>query len=313
MANLKLILFRLWQRTLSTAIFHGRCGRFLVVLAPLSWVILFFAIPFIIVLKISFSESVFAVPPYIPLIEWISDHALSIRFNLFNYLFLLRDKLYVASYFTSLTLAGTATLCCLIIGYPMAYGIAQSSPRWRIILLLMVILPFWTSFLIRVYAWIGMLNNHGVINNCLIYLGIIKYPLQLLNNNFAIGIGIVYSYLPFMILPLYGALEKADPSLLEVAADLGARPIHTFYKIILPLSLKGIMAGSMLVFIPAMGEFVIPELLGGSDNLMIGKILWVEFFNNQDWPLASAITIALLILLVLPMVVFQRLQMRRSH
>ena len=228
-------------------------------------------------------------------------------------MFLLKDELYIISYVTSLVLALVATVCCLLIGYPMAYSIAGSSGKWRIILLLMVILPFWTSFLIRIYAWIGMLNNHGVINNLLGMLGIIEEPLPLLNNNFAVVVGIVYSYLPFMILPLYSALEKEDTSLYEAAADLGARPFRVFLKITLPLSIQGVISGSMLVFIPAVGEFVIPELLGGSDNLMVGKILWTEFFNNQDWPLASAIAIALLVLLVSPMIVFQKLQMQRRH
>ncbi len=313
MVELKGKFFIFWQRVLAYPIFHGSGGRFLVSMVPFSWVVLFFVIPFTIVLKISFSETIFAAPPYIPLIDWVSDTSFTIKVNLYNYAFLIKDKLYVSSYLTSLRIAATATVVCLVLGYPMAYGIARSAPNVRTVLLLMVILPFWTSFLIRVYAWIGILSNKGIINNILMFLGLIDDPLPLLNNNFAVGLGIVYSYLPFMILPLYTALEKADPSLLEAAADLGAKPLRTFYRVTLPLSLQGIMAGSMLVFIPAVGEFVIPELLGGSDNLMIGKILWTEFFNNQDWPVASAIAVALVILLVLPMIIFQKLQIQRRH
>jgi putrescine transport system permease protein len=287
-------------------------GRAFVFAIPLLWILLFFVIPFGIVLKISFSESIYGAPPYAAMIEWVNDVTMAIRLNFSSYLFLFQDNLYVMSYISSLGLAGFATLLCLLIGYPMAYGISQAPLKWRLPLLLMVILPFWTSFLIRIYAWLGILGHTGLLNSILLYLRIIDHPLPLLNNNFSVCVGLVYAYLPFMILPLYTIFEKMDPSLLEAAADLGARPFRTFLKVTLPLSVPGIIIGSMLVFIPAVGEFVIPELLGGSDNLMIGKVLWTEFFNNRDWPVASAIAISLLILLVLPMIIFQRLKMHKG-
>jgi putrescine transport system permease protein len=201
-----------------------------------------------------------------------------------------------------------STILCLLIGYPMAYGIARSKPSWRNLLLLLVMLPFWTSFLLRVYAWIGILKNNGVINNFLMWLGIIDEPIVMLQTNFAVYIGIVYSYLPFMVLPLYTAIEKLDLSLLEAAADLGCRPVKAFFRITVPLTKNGIVAGCMLVFIPAVGEFVIPALLGGPGSLMIGRVLWEEFFNNRDWPIASAVAIAMLLLLVIPIMILQRFQ-----
>lgn len=287
-------------------------GRALVFAIPLLWILLFFVVPFGIVLKISLSESIYGAPPYAAIIDWINNVTMAIRLNFSSYVFLFEDNLYVMSYVSSLGLSGFATFICLCIGYPMAYGISQAPLKWRLPLLLLVILPFWTSFLIRIYAWVGILGHRGLVNSLLLNMHIIDYPLQLLNNNFAVCIGLVYAYLPFMVLPLYTIFEKMDPALLEAAADLGARPFLTFLKVTLPLSISGIIIGSMLVFIPAVGEFVIPELLGGSDNLMIGKVLWTEFFNNRDWPVASAIAISLLILLVMPMIIFQRLQMRKG-
>ena len=300
-------------RVFAARLFHGASGRTLLVGLPLSWIIVFFVIPFLIILKISLSESIYGAPPFTPLLNWVSHTAVTVQINFYNYLFLLQDNLYILAFLNSLLLAGVATLLCLFIGYPMAYGIARCSRQWQIIFLLMVILPFWISFLIRIYAWIGILSPHGLLNNFLIYVGVINRPLMLLHTKFAVGLGMVYSYLPFMILPLYTTLEKMDGRLLEAAADLGARPFRIFRKITLPLSTRGIVAGSMLVFIPSVGEFVIPEILGGSDSLMIGRILWMEFFNNQDWPVACAIAIALLVLLLLPMIIFQRLQMQRRH
>ncbi|MFN9001648.1 MAG: ABC transporter permease subunit, partial [Holosporales bacterium] len=250
--------------------------------------------------------------PYTELFTWVDDTFLQIRLNLGNYWMLLEDELYIAAYLESLTLAGIATVICLIIGYPMAYGISRASGKWRVTLLLLVILPFWTSFLLRVYAWIGILNNQGLLNHLLLSLGIIDAPLPLINNNFAVVLGIVYSYLPFMVMPLYAALEKLDPSMLEAAYDLGCRPLRAFFTVTVPLSFRGVIAGSMLVFIPAVGEFVIPELLGGSDTLMIGKILWVEFFTNRDWPMASALAVALLVCLVLPIALLQKLISRQG-
>jgi putrescine transport system permease protein len=226
------------------------------------------------------------------------------------YKFLFTDSLYVSSYLYSLKVAAVSMLCCLLIGYPMAYAIARSAPASRSVLLMLIVLPFWTSFLLRVYAWIGLLQNNGVINNVLLSLHVIEHPLALLQTDFAVYIGIVYSYLPFMILPLYANLEKHDPALLEAAADLGARPLTAFLRITLPQSLPGILAGSLLVFIPAVGEYVIPTLLGRTDQLMIGRVLSDEFFENRDWPVASAVAILILLLLVIPIMLFQRAQRR---
>jgi putrescine transport system permease protein len=227
-----------------------------------------------------------------------------------NYGFLFTDPLYITSYLYSIKVALVSTACCLLIGYPMAYAIAHANPTWRNVLLMMIILPFWTSFLLRVYAWIGLLKNNGVINNVLMYLGLIHEPLPMLQSDFAVYIGIVYSYLPFMILPLYANLEKHDNTLLEAAADLGANPVTAFFRITLPQSVPGIIAGSLLVFIPAVGEYVVPSLLGRTDQLMIGRVLSDEFFENRDWPVASAVAILILLALVIPIMLFQRFQQR---
>jgi putrescine transport system permease protein len=283
-------------------------GRSVVASVPFFWLLLFFLIPFVIVLKISFSDSQIAMPPYQPLFEWASEKVLQIKLNFANYLFLIEDNLYWKAFLTSIWVAAVSTFFCLLIGYPLAYAIARSKPSTRNILLLLVILPFWTSFLLRVYAWIGILKNNGLINNALIALGIIDEPIQMLQTSFAVYVCIVYSYLPFMILPLYTTLEKMDNTLIEAAADLGSRPWESFLKITLPLSKPGIIAGCLLVFIPAVGEFVIPSLLGDPGMLMIGKVLWTEFFNNRDWPVASAVAIALLIFLVIPIMLFERAQ-----
>ena len=283
-------------------------GRSLVTAVPYLWLVLFFLIPFVIVLKISFSDSQIAMPPYEPLLQWASERVLQIKLNFANFAFLVEDDLYWKAYLTSIFVAGVSTLLCLLIGYPMAYAIARSSPSTRNILLLLVILPFWTSFLLRVYAWIGILKNNGLINNALMALGVIDEPIRMLQTDFAVYVGIVYSYLPFMILPLYANLEKLDLTLLEAAADLGCKPWQGFLKVTLPLSVPGIIAGCLLVFIPAVGEFVIPSLLGDPGMLMIGKVLWTEFFNNRDWPVASAVAIALLLFLVIPIMFFQRAQ-----
>jgi putrescine transport system permease protein len=291
---------------------QGRAlGRRLVVAAPYLWLLLFFAIPFVIVFKISFSESRIAMPPYAPLFEWAGEQALAIKLNLANYAFLFTDDLYVSSYFYSVKVAAISTLLCLLVGYPMAYAIARAQRTWRNVFLMLVILPFWTSFLLRVYAWIGLLKSNGLVNQALMGLGIIDAPLTMMQTDFAVYIGIVYSYLPFMILPLYANLEKHDLTLLEAAADLGARPFRAFRKITLPLSIPGIIAGSLLVFIPAVGEFIIPSLLGRTDQLMIGRVLWDEFFANRDWPVASAVAILMLLVLVLPIMWFQRNQGRQ--
>jgi len=290
-----------------------RFGRGTVIGVPYVWLLLFFLLPFLIVLKISFAEFRLGLPPYTPLLEWIEGSYLQIRLALGNYLFLLDDPLYALAYLNSLKVAAVATGIALLIGYPMAYAIARASPSWRSVFLLLVILPFWTSFLIRVYAWIGILKNNGLINNALMALGLIDEPLPLLNTEFSLYVGIVYSYLPFMVLPLYATLEKMDVSLMEAAADLGCRPFKVFLTVTLPLSMPGIVAGSMLVFIPAVGEFVIPDLLGGAGTLMIGKVLWSEFFNNRDWPVASAVAIAMLVFLVIPIVIFQHYQQKQAE
>ncbi len=282
-----------------------RWGRRLVVSMPLGWLLLFFLAPFLFVLKIAFSEGRVGVPPYVPLLEWLDGAIVQIRLNLTSFGYFLDDPLYASAYLNSLKMAAVATVICLFIGYPMAYGITRVRQPWRNALLMMVILPFWTSFLIRVYAWIGILKNEGLLNGLLMGLGIIDQPLPLLHSEFAVYVGIVYSYLPFMILPLYASLERMDPTLSEAAMDLGCRPWQVILKIVLPLSLPGIVAGSMLVFIPAAGEFVIPDLLGGSNVLMIGKILWNEFFLNRDWPLASAVAVVMLVLLVAPFMLLQ--------
>ena len=283
-------------------------GRTLVTSVPYLWLLLFFLIPFVIVLKISFSDTQIAMPPYEALFNWAADQVLEIKLHLSNFAFLYEDDLYWQSYLTSLFVAGVSTLLCLLIGYPMAYAIARTNTATRNILLLLVILPFWTSFLLRVYAWIGILKNNGLLNNALLSLGLIDQPIQMMQTDFAVYLGIVYSYLPFMILPLYTTLEKMDLTLIEAAADLGCRPWQSFLRITLPLSMPGILAGCLLVFIPAIGEFVIPSLLGDPGMLMIGKVLWTEFFNNRDWPVASAVAIALLLLLVIPIMYFEKLQ-----
>lgn len=291
----------------------GLWGRGLVLAVPYVWLLLFFLIPFLIVFKISFSEAVLAQPPFTGLFEWLTDDSgeggkLQITLNLGNYIRLWADDLYVLAYLSSLKMAAVSTLLCLLVGYPMAYAIASAPPARRGPLMMLVILPFWTSFLIRVYAWIGILKANGILTGILSSLGLVDEHFEILYSDTAVYIGITYTYLPFMILPLYATLEKLDRTLLEAAADLGCRPWQAFLKITLPLSMPGIIAGSLLVFIPAVGEFVIPELLGGPDTLMIGKVLWNEFFSNRDWPVASAVAIALLAFLVVPIMIFQYVQ-----
>ncbi len=290
----------------------GLSGRGLVIAIPYIWLLLFFAVPFAFVLKISFSEALIARPPYAPLLQWSEDTYLTIKLNFGNFMFLLEDDLYWQAYLNSSKIALISTLFCLLLGYPMAYGMLRARPAWRNLMLMLVILPFWTSFLLRVYAWIGILKNNGPVNNLLLWIGVIDEPLVMMQTDFAVYIGIVYSYLPFMILPLYANLERLDWTLLEAAADLGCRPFKAFLMITLPISVPGIIAGYMLVFIPAVGEFIIPTLLGGPDTLMIGRVLWDEFFANRDWPVASAVAIAVLILLVVPIMVFQHFQAREA-
>ncbi|MGH8287523.1 MAG: ABC transporter permease subunit [Steroidobacteraceae bacterium] len=287
--------------------FQNRAGRRFVIGIPALWLTAFFLIPFLIVLKISFAEPRLAIPPYTPLFSWL--HGLPIpRFHLSGYRYLFTDPLYLRSYLYSVMVAAISTLLCLLIGYPMAYAIARAGEAWRTFLLMLIVLPFWTSFLLRVYAWIGLLQNDGLINNVLMSLGLVRHPVTLLQTDFSLYIGIVYSYLPYMILPLYANLEKHDPALLEAAADLGARPLRAFLRVTLPQSLPGIAAGSLLVFIPAVGEYVIPTLLGRTDQIMIGRMLSDEFFDNRDWPVASGVAILILLLLVVPIVLLQRVE-----
>ncbi|MEO3998158.1 ABC transporter permease subunit [Mesorhizobium sp. CAU 1732] len=289
----------------------------LVIIVPYLWLFVFFLVPFLIVFKISLSQIATAMPPYAPVFDWadgIEGFVTNLRdFSLENYLFLLDDALYFNAYVSSVVIAGISTFLALLIGFPMAYAMARAPASLRPILLMLVILPFWTSFLIRVYAWIGILKPEGLLNQFLLYVGVIDTPLQIMNTHTAIFIGIVYSYLPFMILPLYATLEKMDFSLIEAAQDLGCSPISAFWKITFPLAIPGVVAGCLLVFIPAVGEFVIPDLLGGSQTLMIGKTLWNEFFANRDWPVASSVAVILLLILVVPIMFFQRAQARAQE
>lgn len=280
-----------------------------VIAAPYLWLLLFFAVPFVIILMISFARTQVGSPPYTWLLEYV-DGAFSLKLNLGNYAALVKDSQYVLAYLSSIKIAVIATLFTLLIGYPMAYVISRMSPAARNVAMMLVVLPSWTSFLIRVYAWIGILDRNGLLNQLLLKLGVIDAPLQILYTPTAAYIGIVYCYLPFMVLPLYANLVKLDNRLLEAAYDLGAKPWQAFLRITLPLSRTGIIAGCMLVMIPAVGEFVIPEMLGGPDTLIIGRVLWGEFFNNRDWPTASAVAIVMLLLLLVPILLFNRVQQR---
>ena len=295
----------------------GAISSRLVIAVPYLWLLVLFLVPFLIVFKISLSQTAIAMPPYMPTFDLsagISGLWEGIReFSFDNYLWLVDDPLYFNAYVSSVVIAGISTFLALLVGFPIAYGMARAPTTLRPLLLMLVILPFWTSFLIRVYAWIGILKPEGLLNQFLIWTGIIDQPLIILNTHTAIFIGIVYSYLPFMVLPLYSTLEKMDYSLIEAAQDLGCPPIAAFWKITFPLAMPGIVAGCLLVFIPATGEFVIPDLLGGSQTLMIGKTLWNEFFANRDWPVSSAVAVILLLLLVVPMMFFQRAQARAQE
>ena len=277
---------------------------------PYFWMLLLFLLPFLIVFRISFSEVAIAVPPYTELFSY-EDGLVNIVLNVGNYFNLLEDTIYLDSYLQSLKVAAISTLLCILIGYPLAWAISQCKPSTRNILLLLIILPSWTSFLIRVYAWIGILNPNGLLNNFLMWLGVIDQPLIIMKTYLAVYIGIVYSYLPFVVLPIYTSLSKVDTTLIEAALDLGCKPIKTFFKIIVPLTKNGVIAGGMLVFIPAVGEYVIPELLGPSDGLMIGTQLWAEFFNNHDWPAASAVATVMLLILIVPIYYFNKFQNRQ--
>jgi putrescine transport system permease protein len=286
----------------------GISGRTAVILAPTLWLTLFFLVPLLVVFKIALSTFALGQPPYAPMFNWSGSGTLSIQLDFSNFLFILSDSLYANAYINSVRIAGISTLVALVIAFPMAWFIARSDEKYRHIWLMLVILPFWTSFLLRVYAWMGFLGRNGIINNALISLGIIDQPILMLQTEGAVFIGIVYTYLPFMVLPLYTTLVKLDQSLIEASADLGAQPFVTFLTVIVPLAMPGIIAGSMLVFIPAIGEFVIPSLLGGADTLMIGRVMWDEFFANRDWTVASAVAIVMLVILVVPIMLLNRAQ-----
>jgi len=292
----------------------GAWGRRLVVLVPYSWLAVFFLVPFLIVLKISLSRTAIAQPPYVPVFDfaagWTGIKAFAAELSLENYAFILSDRLYLASYFKSLEVAVVSTLLLLLIGFPLAYGIARAPRRWQPALFMLVVLPFWTSFLIRIYAWVNILQRDGLLNQALLALRLVDEPPAWLSTDTAVYIGIVYSYLPFMVLPIYASLEKMDETLIEAAADLGCPRWKSFWLVTLPLSLPGVSAGALLCFIPIIGEFVIPDLLGGSQTTMIGQTLWTEFFSNKDWPVASAVAVALLCVLVLPLVLYQHMKMR---
>ena len=283
-------------------------GRWLIILPPLLFLLIFFVVPFLFAFKISFADMAISVPPFSPLVQVTPDDHVTFRITFDSYTYLVEDDLYILSYLYSLKTAFFSTIICLLIGYPMAYAMARAPKATQNILMLIIILPFWTSFLLRVYALEGIIRENGLLNSALLWAGIIDHPLKIMRTGIAVYLGIVYSYLPFMVLPLYATLEKLDHTLLEAASDLGQPPWRAFLDITLPLSLPGVIAGSMLVFIPAIGEFVIPSLLGGPDSLMIGRVLWDEFYSNHDWPVASAVATVLLVLLVGPIAVYQYYQ-----
>ena len=291
--------------------------RLILIAIPYVWLLALFLIPFLIVVKISLSDAALARPPYMPQLDlsagWqgVTDFFRELDFE--NFVFLTTDSLYWKAYLSSLKIALISTLLTLLVGFPIAYAMARAPEEWRPTLMMLVILPFWTSFLIRVYAWMGILSQNGLLNGLLLSTGIISEPLTILNTDIAVYIGIVYTYLPFMILPVYAALEKLDGSLLEAAEDLGCSRTSAFWLVTVPLSKQGVIAGCFLVFIPAMGEFVIPSLLGGSETLMIGKVLYEEFFSNRDWPVASAVAVILLLILIVPIVLFQRNEQKQRE
>jgi putrescine transport system permease protein len=290
-----------------------RRGHWLLIAPPLLFLIVFFVIPFGFAFKISFAEAAIHIPPFTDLFSFDSQGRLVLTLSLSNYAYLFNDDLYIISYLYSLKLAFFSTVICLLIGYPMAYALSRARRSTQNAMLMIIILPFWTSFLLRVYALEGIIRENGLLNDVLMWLGVIHEPLQIMRTSVAVYLGIIYSYLPFMVLPLYATLEKLDRTLLEAAADLGGTRRRAFLDVTLPLSIPGVIAGSMLVFIPAIGEFVIPALLGGPDSLMIGRVLWDEFFSNHDWPVAAAVSIAFLVLLVGPIAIYQHYQIKELH
>lgn len=288
------------------------CGRNIPILFPYLWLIIFFLIPFIIILEISFATTENAIPPYQQMFTFL-DNQITIYININNYLFLIQDSLYISAYLASIKMAFISACLCLLLGYPMAYAVFRANITKQLILLFLLLLPSWTSLVIRVYSWMGLLSHNGLINNFLLWLGLVDYPVTLLNTDIAVYIGIVYSYLPFMFLPIYASLSKQNITLLAAAADLGAKPWKSFLSITLPLSKTGVITGFMLVFIPVTGEYVIPELLGGSDSIMIGRLIWQEYFYNRDWPMASALACVMLIILSIPVLFFHKYKPKHSE
>jgi len=291
--------------------FTRRLAASLVPAVPYLWLGVLFLVPFLIVLKISLSDPAVSQPPYKPVFEWGDMAAFFGGLDLENFALLTEDDLYFRATLSSVRIAAISTVLLLLVGFPIAYGMARAPERYRGLLVAAIILPFWTSFLIRIYAWVAILKPEGLLNQALLGAGLVSEPLDILNTEAAVYIGIVYAYLPFMVLPLYATLEKMDDTLLEAALDLGSTPWRSFWTITVPLAMPGIIAGSLLCFIPAVGEFVIPDLLGGSETLMIGRQLWSEFFSNRDWPLASAVAILLLVILVVPIVIYRDVEARR--
>ncbi len=291
--------------------------RRLLIAIPYLWLLALFIVPFVIVFKISLSDAAIAIPPYTPTFDlaegWAGSMAFLSELDFENYIWLTEDALYWKAYLSSLKIALISTFLTLLVGFPIAYGMARAPEEWRAMLFMLVILPFWTSFLIRVYSWMGILSQEGYLNQLLLWVGVINEPLVILNTNIAVYIGIVYTYLPFMILPIYASLDRLDGSLLEAAEDLGCSRLSAFWLVTAPLSKQGVIAGSFLVFIPTLGEFVIPSLLGGSRTLMIGKVLWEEFFSNRDWPVASAVAVILLLILIIPIILFQRNEQKQRE
>ena len=290
--------------------------RHVLILTPYLWLVTLFLVPFLIVVRISLSDPEISIPPYTPILSlqegWSGLLQFLSQLDFENYVFLTQDDLYWKAYLSSLRIAAISTIVTFFVGFPIAYGMAKAPPKWQPTLLILIILPFWTSFLIRVYSWIGILSTEGYLNQILLSLGMISQPLTLLNTPFAVYVGITYTYLPFMVLPIYASLEKLDYSLLEAAEDLGCSRTSAFWLITVPLCRTGILAGCFLVFIPTLGEIIIPSLLGGSNTLMIGKVLWEEFFNNRDWPVASAVAVILLLVVIIPIVLFQRNQQKQQ-
>jgi len=291
---------------------HDRSAllRKLAIVPPFVWLALFLLVPFLLVFKISLADLRFGIPPYTALTTF-ENETLKLSIHLSSYKLLFSDSLYIATYISSAKMALITTLCCALIGYPMAYYIARANPKARNLMLLAVILPFWTSLLLRVYAWVGILRSDGLLNNLLLALGLIDAPLEIYRTDLAVYIGLIYAYLPFFILPLYASLVKLDDRLLEAAYDLGARPWQAFWRVTWPMSLPGVVAGSLLVFIPTVGEYVIPEMLGGADTLMMGRLMWTEFFNNTDWPMAAAVTCVMVLILIVPLAMLQYNQARQ--